>query len=73
MRLLTEARMTYKFATETLIDRAQQSRTMAAHAPDARIAAIHQTIADTYDKLAADRISDPKVRAVNDRLEAERF
>jgi hypothetical protein len=47
--------MTYKFATETLMERAQQSRKMAAQAPDPRVAAIHQTIADTYDKLAASR------------------
>ena len=55
IRLWTEGSMTYKFATETLIERAQQSRKMAAQAPDPRVAAIHQTIADTYDKLAASR------------------
>ena len=47
--------MIYKYATETLIERAEQARNIAAQTADPRVAEIHATIAETYIKLVASR------------------
>ena len=53
--------MAHELDIDTLMQRAQESRALAAYSNDPRVASVYQTIANTYTMLVASRINDRAV------------